>query len=523
MEYVALDLETTGLDPERDRVIEVGAVAFDTSRVVGTLDRLVDPGRSVPDAVLRLTGIQPGELRGATTPEAALNELADFVRGRQGVGHGAVLDTGFLRAAGLWDGAREIIDTLHVARILLPGAASHSLPLLAAELGLEQPRPHRALDDADATRQLFVRLREEAAALEEGLKEAMVALGAPYDWAIARFFADALTAPAPVSVQTVERAAAVPVVGARRASPSAPPSDEPRELVELLAQFPGYELREPQQQMLLAVAQIFRRGGLLAVEAGTGTGKSLAYLVPALARAVRRKERVIVSTNTHTLQEQLMLKDLPSLQEWLPWPFQACLLKGRPNYVSLRRWRRYLAEPCHDEEELRFKLKVLVWLQRTETGDRSELRLQGREEVLWAQIASDPLDCVGVHCTAEDCYVHRARAEAEKADLVVVNHELILADGDQGGGVLPEFDHLVVDEAHHLEDAATQGLRCEIDGPGLMALLERLASETVSGRKVGLIPDVAAQPHLGAVEAKLDEAVPEALGARRQAAELFAA
>ena len=174
------------------------------------------------------------------------------------------------------------------------------------------------------------------------------------------------------------------------------------------------------------------------MEAGTGTGKSLAYLVPSIARAVRHDERVVVSTNTHTLQEQLMTKDLPGLRDWLPWDFTACLLKGRSNYVSLRRWRRYLAEVCHDSEELRFKLKVLVWLHSTESGDRSELRLHGREEVMWARIASDPLDCVGIHCTKEDCYVHRARAEAEAADLVVVNHALLLADAEVGGGLLPD-------------------------------------------------------------------------------------
>src|SRR5919199_898803 len=197
MEYVALDLETTGLDPSRDRVIEVGAVAFTTDAVLATLDRLVDPGRSVPDAVLRLTGIQAAELRGAGNSELALRELAEFIRGRQLVGHGATLDVAFLTSAGLWDN-HEIIDTLHVARILMPNTPSHSLPLLAAELGLEQPRPHRALDDADATRQLFLRLREEAAALDEGLKEAMLALIAPYSWADARFFAESLTAPAPI-------------------------------------------------------------------------------------------------------------------------------------------------------------------------------------------------------------------------------------------------------------------------------------------------------------------------------------
>ena len=167
-EYAALDLETTGLDPARDRVIEVGAVAFTPDHVLGTMERLVDPGRPVPEAVLRLTGIRQDELRGASSAGIALRELSDFLRGRQPVGHGARLDVDFLTAAGLWDPDQEILDTLDIARILLPSAPSHSLPLLAVELGFSQPRPHRALDDADATRQLLLRLREEAAAFDDG-------------------------------------------------------------------------------------------------------------------------------------------------------------------------------------------------------------------------------------------------------------------------------------------------------------------------------------------------------------------
>ena len=304
------------------------------------------------------------------------------------------------------------------------------------------------------------------------------------------------------------------------------PPEDPDLMVALLAPegplagvLPGYEHREPQLQMLLAVAQIQSRGGVLVVEAGTGTGKSLAYLLPSIARAVRHSERVVVSTNTHTLQEQLMTKDLPGLREWLPWDFTACLLKGRSNYVSLRRWRRYLAEVCHDSDELRFKLKVLVWLHSTESGDRSELRLHGREEVLWATIASDPLDCVGIHCTKEDCYVHRARAEAEAADLVVVNHALLLADAEVGGGLLPSFDHLVIDEAHHLEEAATRGLRQEVDGPGLQALLERLGGTAPAPR--GLLEELRRQPHLGASGDALAEAVPLTLSAAQRVRELF--
>src|SRR6184192_1289949 len=379
-EYAALDLETTGLDPARDRVIEIGAVAFTAEQVTSTLEQLVDPGRPVPDTVLRLTGIKQEELRGAAAPALALRELAEFLRGRQPVGHGARLDVEFLEAAGLWDESQEILDTLDLARILLPGAGSHSLPLLATEMGFHQPRPHRALDDADATRQLLLRLRDEAVALDEGLKEAMLALVAPYPWPAARFFAEALTAPNP----NPEATTAVRVESVRRGLSAEMPPKDATALAGLLGpegplagQLPGYEHRESQTQMLLAVAQIQARGGTLVVEAGTGTGKSLAYLVPSIARSVRHRERVVVSTNTHTLQEQLMNKDLPALREWLPWAFKAVLLKGRSNYVSLRRWRRFLAEPCRDSEELMFKLKVLIWLNTTESGHRSELRLHG--------------------------------------------------------------------------------------------------------------------------------------------------
>jgi predicted DnaQ family exonuclease/DinG family helicase len=514
-EYVALDLETTGLDPARDRVIEIGAVAFTADKVTSTLERLVDPGRAVPETVLRLTGIRQDELRGASAPGDALRELSEFVRGRQPVGHGARLDVDFLASAGFWEPEQQILDTLDIARILLPAAGSHSLPLLSTEMGFTQPRPHRALDDADATRQLLLRLREEAVALDEGLKETMLALVAPYAWPVATFFADALTAPNP----NPEPAATARVESARHGRGAERPPEDATALAGLLGpegplaeRLPGYEHRESQLQMLLAVAQIQARGGTLVVEAGTGTGKSLAYLVPSLARALGHRERVIVSTNTHTLQEQLMGKDLPALREWLPWDFKACLLKGRANYISLRRWRRYLVEPCKDAEELMFKLKLMTWLHTTESGDRSELRLYGREEVWWTKVASDPLDCVGIHCTREDCYVHRARAEAEAADLVVINHSLLLADAEVGGGLLPEHDHLVIDEAHHLEEAATRGLRQEVDGPGIVALLERLAV---------LLQDLRKQPRLGASDDAFAGAIPQADGATGRVRELF--
>ena len=516
-EYAALDLETTGLDPRWDRVIEAGAVAFTHDRVLDSLERLADPGRHIPDAVLRLTGIDRRLIAEASPWEEVLRQLARFLDGRRPVGHGARLEVGFLSAAGLWPAGVDILDTLDIARILLPDARSHSLPVLAAELGLAQPRPHRALDDADATRQLLLALRDRAVQLDDSLKEKVLALIAPYGWAVAGFFAEALTAEAPPDMQATVAAGPPPP----RLPRTEPPPDDLDDLAALLGpsgplatSLPGYEHREGQLQMLLAVGQTIRRGGTLVVEAGTGTGKSLAYLIPAAARAVARGERVVVATHTHTLQEQLIGKDIPALREWLPWDFQACLLKGRRNYLSLRRWRRYLAEPCADQEELCFKLKVLVWLHTTETGDRSELRLHGREEVFWARICSDPLDCVGIHCRSDDCFVHRAREEAEHADVVIVNHALLLADATTAGGLLPPFEHLVVDEAHHLEDAATQGLRAELEASGLIALLDRLCAENGELR-TGLLPELLRQPRLDASAeplAAVEQIVPRTRG-----------
>ncbi|MGH7882743.1 MAG: helicase C-terminal domain-containing protein [Candidatus Dormibacteraceae bacterium] len=525
MEYVALDFETTGLEPASDRVIEVGAVSFTPEEVFGTLSRLANPGRSVPIQVLRLTGIQRAELDVAAPWEEVLLELADFLSGRQLVGHGTRLEVGFLKAAGLLPEGAEFLDTLDLARILLPHASSYSLPLLVGELGLNQPRAHRALDDADATRQLLLYLGAEAARLSPKLAAALLAIVQPYSWPLADFFRWALR-------ETPASTDRPPPEGARSSSKSvlASPAtipDDPEQLVELIGPsgplaraLPGYEQRAGQVEMLRAVAQIMQRGGTLVVEAGTGTGKSLAYLIPAAARARASGERVVVTTHTHTLQEQLMEKDIPWLQAWLPFNFQVALLKGRSNYLSLRRWRHYLDEPCREVEELGFRLKILLWLSRTESGDRAELRLQGKEFGYWSQVASDPLDCIGVHCHSGNCFVHRAREQAEQADVVVVNHALLMADAAAEGGLLPSFEHLVVDEAHHLEAAATEGLRRELEEGGLVGRLERLVS---SGRSVGLLSNLLRQGRLDDSGQALSEAEKLAPRSHQLAVALFAA
>ena len=215
----------------------------------------------------------------------------------------------------------------------------------------------------------------------------------------------------------------------------------------------GYEPRAGQQAMAEAVASVIDGGGTLLVEAGTGTGKTLAYMIPALLSG----KRVLVSTGTKNLQEQIFFKDLPALQHALGVPCTATLMKGRANYLCLHRFDQYRMDAPDP-----FVLPMLEeWSQQTETGDRAELRDLPEDLPFWNDIAADADTCVGAECPRyHDCFVTRMRQNAADSDVVIVNHHLLCADASVRAGaygeVIPGCPTLVVDEAHQLEDVATQ-------------------------------------------------------------------
>jgi len=247
-------------------------------------------------------------------------------------------------------------------------------------------------------------------------------------------------------------------------------------------QWEGYEERVGQQQMALAVAQTIDRRGRLLVEAGTGVGKSVAYLLPLSLRARAPDRRAVVATATIPLQEQLVETELPRLAAWLDQPPRVALLKGRQHYISLRRWQRFLSRPdggSHgpDLDRIRFKLKVLSWLVDTRTGDRAELHLTSAEEPLWRLVESDAADCLGARCenwATAACHLLRARTRALDADLVVTNHSLLLADAERQGQLLGPHSVLVIDEAHRLEESATRQWGLRLRHADVAVVLDRL-------------------------------------------------
>ncbi|MEK6406349.1 MAG: ATP-dependent DNA helicase [Acidobacteriota bacterium] len=225
----------------------------------------------------------------------------------------------------------------------------------------------------------------------------------------------------------------------------------------LIAQHhPNYEYRPGQVEMAEAVNNILSDGGISLIEAGTGTGKTLAYLIPALAAG----RRVLVSTATKNLQEQLHKKDVPFLQQIIPREFKVTCMKGRSNYVCLHRMKKAAGTPMlQGLEEIDYFDQIRKWAGESETGDRAELTDLPEDLSFWPQIDARADTCLGQKCPDFDaCFITRMRREAMEADVVIVNHHLFFADlalrGGDYGSVLPDYNTVIFDEAHELEDVA---------------------------------------------------------------------
>ncbi|MDP4158533.1 MAG: helicase C-terminal domain-containing protein [Bacillota bacterium] len=245
---------------------------------------------------------------------------------------------------------------------------------------------------------------------------------------------------------------------------------------------PDFESRPGQVKMAKVIAEGFRSSRHVVVEAGTGTGKSLAYLIPSLWSAKITGRKVVIATHTIPLQEQLQNKDIPILKKVLPFPFRVAILKGKGNYCCLKKWQGCLANPTEISRldcRLAF-LSILVWLRETHTGDLQELSKVPGLLQNWPSISADNEMCIPGRCSkAGVCFLLRARKKAEESDLLIVNHSLLFSDLKTDYNVLPEHHNLVVDEAHQMYQTALQHLGSELSQDNLTRRIDSLF------RKVG--------------------------------------
>src|ERR1700730_13223048 len=252
---------------------------------------------------------------------------------------------------------------------------------------------------------------------------------------------------------------------------------------------PEYEHRPGQIQMAEAVMRAFEQKGHLIVEAGTGTGKTLAYLVPAIAAACGSGARVVISTGTKNLQEQLMDKDIPFLQELLPAKFRAAVMKGRNNYACLHRIKRADSMPVLEGlDEIDHFDEVFRWVTQTSTGDRAELSNLPENLPFWRHIDARSDTCLGQQCADFDpCFITRMRQRAIDADIIVVNHHLFFADlalrNGAYGSVLPDYAAVILDEAHQIEDVASEYFGAQVSSYQIDDLLRDVGALKLEDRE----------------------------------------
>ena len=510
-EFVSIDLETTGLNPHGDTIIEVGAVKVRNGEVLERFQTFVNPGRGIPHFIQQLTSISPSQLERAPSFSQVAGRLADFLGDLPIIGHNVKFDLDFLASHRL-DLLNSSYNTYDLAAVFLPTAAEYNLSGLAQQLGFDHSQAHRASADAEVTAAVFHRLLQIAAARPAAqiafiartarnanaavadLLEGLIPYAAGANAALGAYAGPGAVGPGSVGPGAVGMDGLNAESLSQRLSPPAagPPGQALRrelteqQVEELLApggifaqEFPGFEERPQQSEMLKAVTRAVYQGRKLVVEGGTGIGKSLAYLLPAVIYAAAHGERVVISTNTINLQEQLLNKDLPAVISILenagilyPDTVKTAQLKGRSNYLCLQRWRSLAQSDTLNEDEARVIGKTAVWLDDTPTGDRTSLNLHFGDGRAWSRICADSTQ----GCTAlrgeEPCFLRQARHQANAAHILVINHALLLADLASGAGAVPDFQRLIVDEAHHLEDEASRQLGFEIAQDALPRELE---------------------------------------------------
>ena len=506
-EIVALDIETTGLDPKNDSIIEIGAVKFNENRVIAEFSKLINPRKPINQFINNLTGITNSMVMNAPFIIDVLPEIHDFIGDGIILGQNIDFDLSFFHRYNQFKD-NPTIDTYELAAVLMPTASRYGLGSLARQLGAVLTNAHRALDDAKATMQVYQQLIKKIGDLPVELVAEILRLSKglgwqgelPFRWTM-RTLADQGIQPRRLNqdgedlIFNLERA---PRTKSLQPNETLVPLDS-EEIASTLqpggvfSKFdPDFEHRSQQVDMLVSVCNALNRGDHLMVEAGTGTGKSLAYLIPAAYWAMQNGERVVISTNTIALQDQLIEKDIPNLIQALDIDLKASILKGRNNYLCPRRLKLMRRRGPENVDELRVLGKVLVWLQSSSSGDRREINLNGlAERMVWSRLSAEDEGCKLETClrsTGGACPFYKARMAAESAHILVINHALLLADAAADNQVLPDFNYLIVDEAHHLEAATTDAMSFSLRAVDVTRTVRELGSseQGILGRLVSI-------------------------------------
>ena len=494
--FVAIDLETTGLEFDKDEIIEVALMRFVDGKSSESLDFLVRPASvQLRPFIEGLTGITQKELDESEDFASLAGKIRSFIGESPIVAHNASFDARFLKSSfekvGIEFENHPVWDSLTLSRIAFQDVPNHRLDTLVQALDIEQTRAHRALPDAEACGNLFVKSFEKISSMDKWLMDALVKVGAGSHW-------EMLFGSSPksgntedskpnykISEMSSEQGNALPAKGKRV-------SEFFDEGGLLTSTIPGFVHRKNQAEYASITERNMYKGGLCVIEAPTGSGKSLAYLIAAANKAITG-ERVVISTATRALQEQLWNHDLPQIEPLFDGKLKVAMLKGRDNYLCLRKFDQVLecsASLLLSEERDSF-MALLPWVEQTSTGDINECTSfnHNRNRVLWSKLSSSATTCEGEKCPHYNhCPAMVAKKRAAASNLLLVNHALFMADLKLDFALLPTYEHIVFDEAHRLPEISNQAQGRFISFFGFRNIAKTLVPSRL--HKDGLIAEI---------------------------------
>lgn len=469
--FVVVDLETNGNSPRKgDRIIQFAAVVIENGKIVEEYSSLLNPLQPISPFIEELTGITDEMVETAPIFDEVAEKIVSLLEEAYFVAHNVLFDLSFLNEeleqAGFKQFYGPILDTVELARILYPTADSYKLTDLAAQEGIVHSRPHQADSDAYVTAELLLLLLEKLNVLPQVTTKQLEFLSSSLKSDL-DIYLQALIQEKQSKIEyirddweiyrglTIKRLPSNLIVDQRKDCSVS--FDMEKMEQRMRDTFPFYQRRDGQLEMMKVVHQALsdNRHGL--IEAGTGVGKSLGYLVPAAYFSIANKQQVIVSTFTTQLQEQLFHKDLPLLKSILPFPITYTLLKGRNHYISLDKFEVSLKEQEDNYDIILTKMQILIWLTETETGDKDELNLTSGGSNYWEKIKNDGNFSLPIskEWASKDFY-RRTRNAAQKANMIITNHALLLKDLTAGQRLLPSYEYVIVDEGHHFEKTTTK-------------------------------------------------------------------
>lgn len=486
-QFTAFDVETTGLDPKKDEIIEFGIVKVKNGKVIDEYTQLFNPGIPIPEFIVNLTGISNEECTGKPEIRDKLPEIIDFLGNDYILAHNSEFDLSFLNTAlkKYLPGRKPIsknliLDTLDLSRLLLYYLPNHKLQTLADHFNIISANKHRAFDDARTTALIFNNLLKLCLELNKRTINIVCDLMKDTHEGIENFFKELRVYINKYGSEhkLIRKRKQDNIIGKYNAHEEndSPAIIEKEDIDSFLSPtgalsnyLPDFEYREQQHEMADSVRQAFNQNAFLVAEAGTGIGKSLAYLIPSLLLVNSNPEsKVVISTNTKNLQDQLFNKELPLLQNISKLKFFAVLLKGRGNYICQLEWEDMLVNPG-DKFSYKDRKKILplvIWADETRTGDIEENSGFSRKwnSFIWSKFSCENLKCRSKDCEFESsCFLNRIRKASRNADIVIVNHSLLFSDVSSGNSILRGYDTLVIDEAHNIENSATNCLNLELN------------------------------------------------------------